>query len=276
MSCSVVTSKGSLCKFKARNGGTLCTLHYNKKHGKKCLTLLSNGKTCKNNENIIGSGRCSRHEDTQCSQMVTDGESYIRCTNSKHGSNNVCITHLSANRPIESKKCCGYSYNGKEIVKCTLRPSGSSRGGLYCSDHKHKYRFGPEDCSICMSSIDYTLEIPLGCGHCSHKACLKQWGKPICPICRTPMTTAESQLYKKEIDLSPIRKLLTQYRTIFNSMERAISRLGEEDVVHVLNLHSLLIDNIGLLDAETITHVIAASSTIINPSFISVMNQLEQ
>jgi Ring finger domain len=142
--------------------------------------------------------------------MVKEGNKYSRCKSECESGNSVCSTHSGKSKavaiwvpealPIEEKKiairaeCEAMKFGpGRELVKCTNK---SSRGGKYCSGHKHAYRLElAEDCIICLEANDQTKNIPLQCGHLFHYECLRRWNKDTCPTCRAKMSEEESRRY---------------------------------------------------------------------------------
>jgi hypothetical protein len=68
--------------------------------------------------------------------------------------------------------------------------------GDYCKLHNRYFKFEkPEECSICMESIDDITIPDLPCLHWVHKKCILKWGKYECPLCRRSI-----KLTKKDID----------------------------------------------------------------------------
>ena len=66
----------------------------------------------------------------------------------------------------------------------------------HCVHHHNKFRLEkPDECSICFEPID-NLKLPLSCGHWIHKKCILKWGKPICPVCRLPITLTSYEKQK--------------------------------------------------------------------------------
>lgn len=83
---------------------------------------------------------------------------------------------------IETEKCCALIFENDSLIKCGMKTDNK-----YCSFHIKKYKFEPENCTICLESISTKTEIPLECGHWFHKECLKPTNTHSCPYCRSCM-----------------------------------------------------------------------------------------
>jgi len=184
---------------------------------------------------------------------------------------------------VRHSRCFGYSHNGSLMVRCSLRPSDGSREGKYCSEHQHQYRLDKDDCSVCMSRIDPLREIPLGCGHWTHGACLKAWGQPKCPVCRHQMTTQEVRLYRKELDLTPLRNVVQGYANTFAHMTLLLSdptRLAgreRETATALFNLSrsASIATSVTLMDDPLLSAYLAHSQMLVNSSaFLTVAQEL--
>lgn len=99
---------------------------------------------------------------------------------------------------ILTKKCNALVINGLKTKNCNNEITNCEK---FCCEHKEQHKFEkPDDCPICMETVNDKLELPLTCGHWIHKQCLKNTEKNTCPICRKKMTEQELKFIGIRID----------------------------------------------------------------------------
>jgi len=102
---------------------------------------------------------------------------------SHHSQGNDDILILTENDLVKNT----HLYCVAKTKKGGVCKNKSYNKGVYCKLH-HK-QFGlekPDDCSVCMESLE-NVEYPLRCGHWIHKECLLKWKEDTCPMCRSPI-----------------------------------------------------------------------------------------
>ncbi len=115
--------------------------------------------------------------------------------NTKEENNDILILNqedlLSFSIEEKEKKCChALTMKNKSCKKIEYEGSG------YCKMHHKKFRLEkPEECPVCMDNLKNVIQ-PLSCGHWVHRKCIVEWGKAICPVCRTDIKVTPTEMNK--------------------------------------------------------------------------------
>lgn len=87
----------------------------------------------------------------------------------------------------KNSRCNALICDDGKLNNCTIKTNDK-----YCVLHRNKYKYDvPDECTICLDTIDTSKSIPLSCGHWFHKDCLKPTNVHKCPLCRGCMDKSD-------------------------------------------------------------------------------------
>jgi len=138
----------------------------------------------------------------------------------------------------------------KSKRNCKLNHISNS---LFCKRHsntvKPKYNLQREtECQICTEEFDVN-DNPLICGHYIHRHCVVNWGKNVCPVCRTNIPMTNKELEKIE-----------QVNEKFRENERT-----QEDNMTEEEIRQAFIDIVG------IENILGREATLMHPLLVNEM-----
>lgn len=137
MSCSVTTSKGTMCKKIPRSNMTMCMFHFNRhnhtsEEKTQCQKKTMKGIRCKNLEKVSGCGCCWRHISdgvNLCNRILLDNGEYTRCSNIIEYGSRLCYMHnhenLMSSASSASSASSSSSSSSVNLVRSMIsNPSG--------------------------------------------------------------------------------------------------------------------------------------------------------
>jgi len=164
-------------------------------------------------------------------------------------------------REKASRRCISMNRFHERCLNMTKCDSG------FCNSHKIKIFEKPEECPICMESLE-NERVPLSCGHWVHMECLGNLDKYDCPLCRKNIKSclpkdilAKIKINKnknlEEEELSQINLIRTFMREyideyILNGNELSVSN---ENVIE-LDRFSIIVENADLVNIQDILDAI--------------------
>lgn len=181
----------------------------------------------------------------KCSKKIVNGTAFCSC-------------HQRINRGPKTEietNCKGLVfYQGimlTEITNWFIKKCKNKCFNEYCDTHKHKYRLEkPDECPICMDTILDTNEIPLECGHWTHKECLKHTNISKCPTCRQEMKKEEIEYIFGRIVNNDINEHYENDYESEEDMYNLTDRIRLIDIQEIEQVDDItLFDNIELLSS---------------------------
>jgi len=147
----------------------------------------------------------------------------------------------------------------------------------------------PDECIICTTKLGEDDRPLVPCGHYVHHECIVEWGKEICPICRTAIelpeelreiTRENGDKHRRELeeenDYSPIQEFGV---IVLDSIETFASSQMQESALNILSLvrvfipdSNVIISNMlhGLIRPgvrQAVGRIYRNDSTLIRPDF---------
>ncbi len=264
-SCTNTTLQKNACKNKEMRAGCgYCFRHAPDDVSEdRCCKMLQNGsilRRCRNvkvesdtlycHMHVTASGSTTETKEVKETKEAKETKDKKE-TKSKESKQQLRPATHSSSSSLQTAvivriRCHAYT----DGVRCAHMAQTDSREHKFCATHARVYRLDkPDTCGICTEIIDETKEQPLSCGHWSHIVCLRKWNKPICPFCRTAMTTEEKS--KIIIDYTVLSNIMNLFGRLFYAVaidtDVALSDAPPEIMLTVINW---LNENIDLYEFE--------------------------